>query len=55
MYTIYPVTKLSILFMRIITTAENYSYSRSGWNISIIMDELSEGFKRKVIKEERKK
>jgi CBS domain-containing protein len=41
--------------VNIITTAENYSYSRSGWNISIIMDELSEGFKRKVIKEERKK
>ena len=41
--------------VNIITTAENYSYSRSGWNISIIMDELSEGFKRRVIKEERKK
>jgi len=41
--------------VNIITTAENYSYSRSGWNISIIMDEISDGFKRKVIKEERKK
>ena len=41
--------------VNIITTAENYSYARSGWNISTIMDELSEGFKRRVIKEERKK
>jgi CBS domain-containing protein len=40
--------------VNIITTTENYSYARSGWNISIIMDELSDGFKRKVIKEERK-
>jgi CBS domain-containing protein len=41
--------------VNIITTAENYSYARSGWNISTIMDELSDGFKRRVIKEERKK
>ena len=41
--------------VNIITTAENYSYASEGWNISTIMDELSDGFKRRVIKEERKR
>ncbi len=41
--------------VNIITTAENYSFTRTGWDLPILMDELSDGVKRKVIKEQNKK
>ena len=41
--------------VNIITTAEIYSYTMTGWDLPAIMDELSNGMKRKVIKEQNKK
>ncbi|HET9807617.1 MAG TPA: CBS domain-containing protein [Nitrososphaeraceae archaeon] len=41
--------------VNIITTAEIYSYTITGWDLPAIMDELSNGMKRKVIKEQNKK
>ena len=41
--------------VNIITTAEIYSYTRTGWDLPRIMDELADGLKRKVIKEQLKK
>ena len=41
--------------VNIITTAEIYSYTITGWYLPAIMDELSNGMKRKVIKEQNKK
>ena len=41
--------------VNIITTAEIYSYTMTGWDLPAIMDELSNGMKRKVIKEQSKK
>lgn len=41
--------------VNIITTAEIFSYTMAGWNLPAIMDELSDGIKRKVIKEQNKK
>jgi ribosome-associated translation inhibitor RaiA len=41
--------------VNIITTAEIYSYTMTGWDLPAIMDELSDGMKRKVIKEQGKK
>jgi len=41
--------------VNIITTAENYSFTRTGWDLPILMDELTDGVKRKVIKEQNKK
>jgi CBS domain-containing protein len=41
--------------VNIITTADIYSYIRTGWDLPIIMDELSDGIKRKVIKDQNKK
>lgn len=41
--------------VNIITTAETYSYSSTGWDLPTIMDELSNGMKRKVIREQDKK
>jgi CBS domain-containing protein len=41
--------------VNIITTAEVYSYTMTGWDLPVIMDELSDGMKRKVIKEQNKK
>ena len=41
--------------VNIITTAEIFSYTRTGWDLPSIMDELADGLKRKVIKEQLKK
>ncbi len=41
--------------VNIITTAEIYSYTGTGWDLPILMDQLSDGLKRKVIKEQNKK
>lgn len=41
--------------VNIVTTAEIYSYASTGWDLPAIMDELSAGMKRKVIKEQNKK
>ena len=41
--------------VNIVTTAEIYSYASTGWDLPAIMDELSSGMKRKVIKEQNKK
>jgi CBS domain-containing protein len=41
--------------VNIVTTAEVYSYASTGWDLPAIMDELSAGMKRKVIKEQNKK
>jgi CBS domain-containing protein len=41
--------------VNIITTAEVYSYTMTGWDLPAIIDGLSEGIKRKVIKEQSKK
>jgi CBS domain-containing protein len=41
--------------VNIITTAEVYSYTMTGWDLPAIMDQLSDGMKRKVIKEQNKK
>ena len=41
--------------VNIVTTAEIYSYASTGWDLPAIMDELSNGMKRKVIKEQSKK
>jgi CBS domain-containing protein/ribosome-associated translation inhibitor RaiA len=41
--------------VNIITTAEIYSYTGTGWDLPILMDELSDGLKRKVIREQNKK
>lgn len=41
--------------VNIITTAEIFSYTMAGWDLPTIMDELSDGIKRKVIKEQNKK
>jgi ribosome-associated translation inhibitor RaiA len=41
--------------VNIITTAEIFSYTMAGWDLPAIMDELSDGIKRKVIKEQNKK
>ena len=41
--------------VNIITTAEIYSYTSTGWDLPRIMDELADGLKRKVIKEQLKK
>jgi CBS domain-containing protein len=41
--------------VNIVTTAEIYSYASTGWDLPLIMDELSDGMKRKVIREQNKK
>jgi CBS domain-containing protein/ribosome-associated translation inhibitor RaiA len=41
--------------VNIITTAEIYSYTGTGWDLPILMDQLSDGLKRKVIREQNKK
>jgi ribosome-associated translation inhibitor RaiA len=41
--------------VNIITTAEIYSYTGTGWDLPTLMDQLSNGLKRKVIKEQNKK
>jgi CBS domain-containing protein len=41
--------------VNIVTTAEIYSNTRTGWELPTIMDELSDGMKRKVIREQNKK
>jgi len=40
--------------VNIISTAKNYSYTQTGWELSQIMDEITDNLKRKVIKSQRK-
>jgi len=41
--------------INIINTAEIYSYTGTGWDLPILMDQLTDGLKRKVIKGQNKK